>query len=187
MAQYERKLPHIQPENRYLFVTWRLYGSLPRHVLYDQYTTQGHAFVAHDRALAEDRKGPTWLENPSVAEIVAQAILHGADSRKFYELYPWVIMSNHVHLLILPLVAIATITRWLKGSTAHEANRLLGRTGYPFWQAESYDRYVRDEREFVRIANYIEANPVSAGLVASPELWPFPNASYGAGQKAYPT
>ena len=54
----------------------------------------------------------------------------------------------------------------LKGYTAREANRLLGRTGQPFWQGESYDHWVRDETEFIRIIAYIENNPVKAGLVA---------------------
>src|SRR5579863_9205861 len=114
MAQYERRLPHIQPENRYLFLTWRLYGSPPRHVRYDPYTSEGQAFVAHDRELAADRKGPTWLEDERIAEIVANAVRHGADERRFYDLHAWVVMPNHVHILILPLVAASTITQWLK-------------------------------------------------------------------------
>jgi hypothetical protein len=57
--------------------------------------------------------------------------------------------------------------------TAREGNRILGLTGPPFWQDESYDRLVRDSREFARIARYIEMNPVQAGLAAQPEqfLW----------------
>src|ERR1039457_5767764 len=43
-------------------------------------------------------------------------------------------MPNHLHLLILPRVAVPVITRWLKGSTARRANQLLGHTGRPFWQ-----------------------------------------------------
>ena len=60
-----------------------------------------------------------------------------------------------------------------KVQTAREANRLLGRTGQPFWQAESYDHAVRDDRESDRIKGYIENNPVKAGLVANAEdyLW----------------
>ena len=61
----------------------------------------------------------------------------------------------------------------LKGYTAREANRLLGRTGQPFWQAETYDHTVRDDRESDRIKAYIENNPVKAGLVAKAEdyIW----------------
>ena len=41
------------------------------------------------------------------------------------------------------------------------------------WQRESYDHWVRDEKEWSRIAAYIENNPVKAGIVAKTEdyLW----------------
>ena len=64
----------------------------------------------------------------------------------------------------------------LKGFTAHEANRVLGRTGEPFWQRESYDHWVRNEEEWRRIAGYIENNPVKAGLVAVAEEYPWESA-----------
>ena len=86
-------------------------------------------------------------------------------------------MPNHVHLLILPRVPVPKITHWIKGRTAREANLLLGRTGEPFWQDESYDHWVRTGQELGRIATYIEANPVSAGLTATPEEWPWSSAA----------
>ena len=67
-------------------------------------------------------------------------------------------MANHVHLLVLPRVSPSRFLQTLKGYTAREANRLLGRTGQPFWQAESYDHSVRDDRESNRIKEYIEKN-----------------------------
>jgi putative transposase len=81
-----------------------------------------------------------------------------------------------VHLLLTPHVVA---TRWLgplKGFTSYEANRVLGRTGQPFWQDESYDHLVRSDTEFDRIRGYIEGNPVKAGLVAAPEDWPWSSA-----------
>jgi len=48
--------------------------------------------------------------------------------------------------------------------------------GKPFWLDESYDHWVRNSREFDRIQSYIEFNPVSAGLVARPEEWPWSSA-----------
>jgi hypothetical protein len=63
----------------------------------------------------------------------------------------------------------------LKRFTAKEGNRMLGLTGQPFWQDESYDRLIRDG-EFERIANYIEMNPVKAGLVSAPEDFPWSSA-----------
>jgi REP element-mobilizing transposase RayT len=89
-------------------------------------------------------------------------------------------MPNHVQLLILPKEPLPVITRWLKGSTARSANRLLGRTGQPFWQEESFDRWVRNDREFERIARFIEENPVSAGLVNAAALWPWSSAGWQA-------
>ncbi len=63
--------------------------------------------------------------------------------------------------------------RLLKGFSAREANRRPGRTGEPFWQAEFYGHWLRDEEEYGRIAAYIENNPRKAGLVerAEGDLW----------------
>jgi hypothetical protein len=47
--------------------------------------------------------------------------------------------------------------------SAREANRLLESKGQPFWQAESYDHSVRDEKQAARIKAYLENNPVKAG------------------------
>ena len=64
----------------------------------------------------------------------------------------------------------------LKRFTAREGNRMLGLTGQPFWQDESYDRLVRNDTEFERIVHYIERNPVTAGLVGIPEEFPWSSA-----------
>jgi putative transposase len=175
MAEYRRRLPHFHPDDEYLFVTWRLHGSLPAAPPDIIYATPGHAFAAEDRALAQGR-GRLWLSDTQVARQVVETIRAG-ESRKFYELSAWVVMPNHVHLLILPHVAMPQITHWIKGRTAREANLLLRRVGQPFWQHESYDHWVRNEKEFLRIAAYVEENPVSAGLAATPESWPWSSAA----------
>ena len=54
----------------------------------------------------------------------------------------------------------------LKSFTANECNKLLNRSG-AFWQDESYDHWVRDEAELLRIIAYVEQNPVKAGLAQS--------------------
>jgi REP element-mobilizing transposase RayT len=74
-------------------------------------------------------------------------------------------MPNHVHLLATPFVEVQKITKSLKGITAKRANSMLGLTGTSFWQEESYDHLVRNDQEFEKIQNYIEENPVRAGLV----------------------
>ena len=98
----------------------------------------------------------------------------------------WVVMPNHVHLLILPKVPVAVLMRWLKGSTARSANQILGRTGQPFWQDESYDHYLRHGSQIDRTIAYIEENPVSAGLVSSAENWPWSSAGWQAKPPAPP-
>ncbi len=78
--------------------------------------------------------------------------------------------------LLLPKVDVSKLMKSLKGYTAREANRLLGRTGIPFRQKESYDHWVRDEAEWNRIARYIENNPVRAGLVSVPQAYRWSSA-----------
>src|ERR1039458_919252 len=60
MAEYRRRLPHFHPDDAYLFLTWRLWGSLPAGLPSRPYPTPGHAFVAADRALERDCTGPVW-------------------------------------------------------------------------------------------------------------------------------
>ena len=86
-------------------------------------------------------------------------------------------MANHVHVLLLPKIPPNKLLKSLKGYTAREANKLLGRTGTPFWQKESYDHWVRNQSEWERIKFYIENNPVKAGLVRSAELYRWSSAS----------
>jgi REP element-mobilizing transposase RayT len=121
--------------------------------------------------------------------VVAQAILYGESERHFYKLIAWVVMPNHVHVLILPLVSVPVLTRWLKGSTARRANQILERTGHPFWQDESFDHYLRNSNQVERTICYIERNPVSAGLVSAAEQWRWSSAGWKTvtGESACPT
>ena len=114
MAEYRRRLPHFQPDGEYLFVTWRLHGSLPVAPAGVIYKTPGHAFAAQDRAL--NRCGGTlWLSDTRVARHVADTIRDGERQQGFYESHAWVIMPNHVHLLILPHVEFRKSRIGLKG------------------------------------------------------------------------
>ena len=150
---HRRRLPHIYPEGRALFLTWHLHGSLPAPLpTPPRKLTSGQAFVWLDRRLDSARSGPMYLRQPAIAQVIVD------------------------HLLMLPKIAPNRLMKALKGSTAREANRALGRTGEPFWQKESYDRWVRDHCEFEKIRAYIEKNPVKAGLVRTPEEFPWSSA-----------
>jgi putative transposase len=117
-----------------------------------------------------------YLRQPDIARIVVDSIHKGVELGH-YELAAYVVMANHVHLLIRPVVSPDLLLKSLKGSTARYANKLLGRTGEPFWQKESYDHWVRNQVEFDKIRAYIEENPVKAGLVRTPRDFPWSSAS----------
>jgi putative transposase len=177
MDLQRRRLPHVYPQNKLLFITWRLHGSLPGHCYPPKNKLNaGQAFVWIDRYLDTARSGPRFLGQEKIAGVVQASVHYGAQQLKYYDLHAYVIMPNHVHLLLLPLVAPSRLLQTLKGYTAREANRLLGRTGQPFWQAESYDHWVRDTPEAERIRAYIENNPAKAGLVARPDDYPWSSA-----------
>ena len=135
----------------------------------------GQAFVWMDRRLDAARDGPLYLRQERIAETVVVSLRRGVELGH-YRLRAWVLMANHVHALLLPLVPPPRLLQSLKGATAREANRILGRSGETFWQAESYDHWVRDERELERIAAYIENNPVQAGLATRPEDYAWSSA-----------
>jgi len=77
---------------------------------------------------------------------------------------------------VVPLSGTFAVMLVIKSASARRANRLLERIGQRFWQDESFDHWVRDDRERRRIIRYIEANPVEAGLVAAPEDWRWSSA-----------
>jgi hypothetical protein len=67
MPEYRRRLPHFHRDDAHLFLTRRLWGSLPGKPSPRIYPTPGHAFVAADRILHRDRSGPLWLNQPRIA------------------------------------------------------------------------------------------------------------------------
>ncbi len=123
---YKRKLPHYIPEGGVFFITSRLAGSLPISVikkLMEQkeqrekfcsgikdlkvrrqkyIENQKFYFFEFDSALNKLSNGPYWLQNSDLARIVAEA-LHYRDG-KVYDLYAYSIMSNHIHIVIKPIV-----------------------------------------------------------------------------------
>jgi REP element-mobilizing transposase RayT len=169
---YKRKLPHWQPEDTWVFVTWRLAGSEPRvPAMAAASLSEGERFELMDRVADCAGDGPLWLADPRIAQIVRDELFGGSS----YELGAWVIMSNHVHIVILPRIPLRKIMQRLKGRTAYQANRLLGRT-CKFWKDESYDHWIRSQEALNRVIRYVERNPVKAGLIDSIEHWRWSSA-----------
>jgi len=167
---YCRRLPHIQPADKPFFVTWTLAGMRPVCRRSLGFSKDGAIFVQQDRDLDNSEAGPKWLGQPEVGAIVKNCLIQGRD-RCDYELGAWVIMSNHVHVLILPHRPLWATMRDIKSGSGRLANRVLRRIGQPFWDIEYYDHVVRDASEEARISMYIERNPVRAGLCTDPESW----------------
>ena len=96
-----------------------------------------------------------------------------------YRLFAWVVMPNHVHSLMTRFeeYELKDLVHSLKSYTAHEANRILCREG-KFWMDDYFDRYIRNEKHFYKTIEYIENNPVKAGLCAKPSDWRFSSARF---------
>jgi putative transposase len=166
MMLYRRRLPHVYRTEQPVFLTWCLNDSLPSHRAFPKDAlNSGRAFAVMDRLLDQAHSGAFYLRQPALADMIVEAIHYNEDLLEHYLLHAFVVMPNHVHLLATPAVALPKLTKSLKGITAKRANAMLGLTGTSFWQEKSYDHLVRNNLEFDKIRNYIERNPVRAGLV----------------------
>lgn len=177
-------LPHFDGEV-VQFITIRLHDSLPQSILekYNQEKQAGKLkHYYEDEVLQKIDKyldsgfGDCHLKRPEIAAIIVAALLFYNGKR--YKLFSWVIMPNHIHFLIRPNdgFSLSEIIRDFKGYTARAANNLIKRTG-TFWHPDYFDRYIKDQKHFLKTVKYIEMNPVEAGLVNRPEEWEFGSAS----------
>ncbi|MCD4728234.1 MAG: hypothetical protein K8R46_11260 [Pirellulales bacterium] len=132
--------------------------------------------------------------------------IQAARQKHCFDLWGWVIMLEHVHLLIWPRqpgyrmqAILADIKRpvgqkaieWLEANNSDFLARLTvrnrNRTYRRFWQAgPGQDRNVHDPNTTHQILEYIHNNPVQRGLVAQPEQWPWSSAENWAGRKDVP-
>lgn len=180
-------LPHFDQPGLIQGVTFRLWDSLPAHVVADLMEDTETMSDPEKRERLESYLnagyGQCYLAKPAIALLVENALLHFDAER--YRLIAWVVMPNHVHALVElfeghPLDKI--LHSW-KSFTASKANDILKRQG-PFWFREYYDRYIRNELHFARAVEYIHNNPVVAGLVEKAEDWPFSSVRYYADRTA---
>ena len=172
-------IPHLDGEEFLQFITFRLADSMPQDVL-DRWREEAETdaeFRKQVEQYLDSGFGECHLAKPEIASMVRDALFHHADSK--YRLDAWVIMPNHGHVLLAPLkgVHLPDVMHSIKSFTAHEANKLLGRSGQ-FWQKESFDRYIRNPKHYASVVRYIENNPVKAGLCDFPWEWKFSSASH---------
>lgn len=112
-----------------------------------------------------------------VAEIVATR-LFDYRNRGSYLLHEFVIMPDHLHLLVTPgsATSLERAIMVIKGGSSHEIHRVRGHK-MEIWQTGFHDWTVRDEADYHAKREYIWMNSVKAGLVERPEDWTFSSAS----------
>jgi REP element-mobilizing transposase RayT len=105
--------------------------------------------------------------------------LQDAKDKYHFRLTNFCIMPTHIHLLIKPKTAanLSAIMHWIKLMSAKRWNFIHGSIDH-VWGSRYFSRAVKNEQEYEHIMNYIDQNPVNAGLAASPEEWKASGAYY---------
>ena len=94
---------------------------------------------------------------------------------KNYLLHEFVVMPNHFHLLVSPIVSLERAMQLIKGGFSFKARKELGYAG-EIWQPSYYDRRVRDAEEYINFKYYIRQNPLKNGLARKPEEYLYSSA-----------
>ena len=176
-------LPHFDGIALPQFITISLADAIPRKVIDRWREELKFLKLEADRVLLQRRiekyldmgYGEALLKHDSVANMVQDSLLKFDGER--YRLFAWVVMPNHVDTLMTRFEGyeLKDIFHSLKSYTAHEANKMLHRSGQ-FWLEDYFDRYIRNAEHFQRTVRYIENNPVKARLCKQPSDWPFSSA-----------
>ena len=127
---------------------------------------------------------------PSHRDVMMECILHW--NKRHYDLFVACVMPDHVHILFQPTVkeldkeekpvfySLTEILHTIKSFTAHEINKLDGRSG-PVWEKESFDRYMRSDTDLQEKFQYIIKNPWKSEVVQPDKnyqwLWTAENES----------
>jgi putative transposase len=167
-------LPHFDSPETVQFVTFRLADSLPRDRI-EVLRSLPDTMLQVDQEL-DAGLGACWLRNAEIAALTQETLLHFDEER--YRLLAWCIMPNRVHVVAEMLAghSMSNVVKSWKSFTARQANARLGRTG-AFWEPDYFDRYMRNEDHLMRTIDYVENNPVKAGLVDKADDWPWSSAS----------
>lgn len=185
---YRRNLPHWRQEGATYFLTYRLADALPREALErltalkqeqkpeteEEWEHLSKVVATEEEHWLDQGSGECHLRNPEIAAVVEEKFRSFDGTR--YQLGAFVIMPNHVHVLVRPLAGhpLDQITKGWKGVSARLINKMVSRRGQTLWQDESYDAIVRDEKHLFRIVQYIGNNPSKANLSSGFVRWVCP-------------
>ncbi|OGV45652.1 MAG: hypothetical protein A2X46_15000 [Lentisphaerae bacterium GWF2_57_35] len=84
-------------------------------------------------------------------------------------------MPDHVHLFARPSAAAKTMKAWVKMWKSVSSRKMAHALGIEasIWQADYFDRYLRNGDSYSDKWQYVELNPVRAGLVETADQWPY--------------
>jgi REP element-mobilizing transposase RayT len=178
--------PHFDEPELVQSITFRLHDSVPEAVLERWRLELGllNPTPSDDPRQVELRKrldvedagyGCCHLGREDTATIMQNALLHFDGTR--YKLLAWCVMPNHVHVLseTVPGHPLPGVVHSWKSFTGTAINRVIGTSG-TFWMPDYFDRFVRNQKHLESVIDYIENNPVKAGLVADPTEWRYSSA-----------
>ena len=175
-------LPHFDGRGVIQAITFRLHDSLPQKVV-QKWKTELSSLPESEARIQLHQKithyedaghGSCLLKKTEFTTLVQDAFLHFDGER--YHLLQWVIMPNHIHLLIeTKEESLDRIIKSWKTFTARQINLAQGSEG-PVWARDYHDRYIRDLDHYENAKSYLRQNPVKAGLCETPEDWPYSSA-----------
>ncbi|PZM80445.1 MAG: transposase [Candidatus Melainabacteria bacterium] len=180
---HQNSVPHYEAGERMQLITYRLFDSMASGTLAqfkDQIEVGADKLnpkqLVRMEAYLDKGRGSCMLRHEPVARMVSENLRHFDQTK--YNLHAWVVMPNHVHVLLTPNngVLLSQIVHSWKSYTSKKANEILNRTG-DFWRRDYFDRLIRDERHYVKTVEYIHNNPVKAALCLTPGDWKFSSAS----------
>ena len=181
-----RNLSHRDAPNVTLVITYRLADAVPSEVakrLADELDAEGDLrYRMRIETLLDAGHGACLLRDDANAQIVVDAWQRFDGER--YRLLAWVVMPNHIHVLIEPFAGqpLASIVQSWKSFTGRAIlHRYEGqpRSSVGLWQREYWDRIVCDEDHYLKSIRYIHENPVAAGLCAVSGQWRWSSAYDG--------
>ena len=98
-------------------------------------------------------------------------------SKNKYLLHEFVVMPDHIHLIITPSgITLERAMQLVKGGFSFQVNKGL-RLKRDFWQPSFADRRIRDPNEYQKFKDYIWQNPVRKFLARTPQDYPYSSAN----------
>jgi len=115
--------------------------------------------------------------NQALGKIVAEQIMECRD-REFYKLHAFVIMPDHLHVLLTPgeTTTLEKAMQMIKGGSSHRMGQDRPHP-FPIWHAGFHDRWIRNAKEYRECKLYIEQNPVVAKMVERAASYALSSAS----------